>query len=68
MVYSHEGVKLRLDGFQKKIGGIGLAVSIKLLVPRCFCREHHAPVANHIIDDYRIFHPIDSACFEYVGA
>ena len=65
MDYGQEDIKRRLEDFQKDNGN-AFAVSIKLRVPHCFCREHHAPVANRLIDDYRRDHPIDPKRFQYV--
>ncbi len=44
----------------------GVSVSIKLRVSECFCREHHAPAANRLIDDYRAHHPLDSTTCKYI--
>jgi hypothetical protein len=66
MDYQQEQTKYRLEVFQRGTDGPGFSVSIKLRVPDCFCREHHAPVANRLIDDYRMCHPLDPTQCEYV--
>ena len=55
-----------MEDFQRNGDTNGVAVSIKLKVPDCFCREHHAPVANRLIDDYRTQHPLDPRFCGYV--
>jgi hypothetical protein len=43
-----------------------LVISIKLKVSECFCREHHAPVANQLLDEYRTCHPLDPTICKYI--
>lgn len=66
MDYWQKQIKDRLEAFQRDSGKDGFAISIKLKIPDCFCREHHAPVANRLIDDYRTRHSLDPRFCEYV--
>ena len=56
----------RWNAFLQNKGKSGFAVCMKLRVSGCFCREHHAPAANRLIDDYRQRHPLDPKQCEYV--
>ncbi|MBN1591459.1 MAG: hypothetical protein JW888_18240 [Pirellulales bacterium] len=66
MDYGQEDLKRRFQLIQRDRDKSGFVVSIKLRVPHCFCREHHAPAANRLIDDYRARHPLDTRDCIYV--
>ncbi len=66
MDYWQEQIRSRLETFREHACKEGFAVSIKLRVSQCFCREHHAPEANRLIDDYRRHHLFDTREYEYV--
>jgi hypothetical protein len=66
MDYEEGQLRRRFEALQWDRAGAAFAISIKLQVPDCFCSGRHAPTANRLIDDYRLRHPLDAKCFEYV--
>lgn len=66
MDFSQDDIKRRWESHRQGNGNGNIVLAIKLRVRDCFCRDHHAPVANRLIDDYLMRHRLDPAYCEYV--
>jgi hypothetical protein len=64
--YGQKQIQDRLETFQRDKGREGFSVSIKFQAPRCFCRDHCAPEAYRLIDDYLTSHPLNPKYCECV--